>query len=256
MSPPPSTTGERPAPRLRIVVADDDPVVRAGLTALLHQHPDLVVVAGVADGPAAREAVALHRPDVVLLDVRTRFGDGLDALPHLARIAPVLTLTHDGTAGAVREARRRGACGHLVHGEFTAGQLAAAVRDAAAGRPVSGPAASDARTDGARGAAEFTRRPSLSQSNVGHSSTEPGPAALDRSHGVVTALSRREVEVMELIASGLTNQQIAASCFISHKTVKNHINRIFAKLNAGNRGEAIAVWRELPGPAAGREVGP
>ena len=62
---------------------------------------------------------------------------------------------------------------------------------------------------------------------------------------MIAELSEREVEVMDLIASGMTNQQIAATCFISQKTVKNHINRIFAKLNAGSRGEAIAVWHRM-----------
>ncbi len=64
-------------------------------------------------------------------------------------------------------------------------------------------------------------------------------------------LSRREAEVMELIAAGLTNQEIAAACFISQKTVKNHINRIFAKLNTGSRGEAIALWHRLARSQAG-----
>lgn len=82
--------------------------------------------------------------------------------------------------------------------------------------------------------------PSLSQANVAQSA--PSATAGGSSRGIGAGLSQREVEIMELIASGMTNQQIAATCFISEKTVKNHINRIFAKLHAGSRSEAIARW--------------
>ena len=81
----------------------------------------------------------------------------------------------------------------------------------------------------------------------------PGTAGATGSpEGLYSELSQREVEIMDLIASGMTNQQIAAACFISQKTVKNHINRIFAKLNAGSRGEAIAFWHGARGGAGGR----
>ncbi|WP_308312050.1 response regulator transcription factor [Streptomyces albipurpureus] len=96
----------------------------------------------------------------------------------------------------------------------------------------------------------LSQQSSLTQASVGHSSSVLDVAG--RPQGVLTGLSRREMEVMELIASGLSNQQIAESCFISMKTVKNHINRIFAKLNANGRGEAIAVWRGV----VRREAGP
>ncbi|GAA2241431.1 response regulator transcription factor [Streptomyces amakusaensis] len=276
-----------PAAPLRIVVADDNPVVRAGLTALLQGRPDLAVVAEAADGRQAYEATVRHRPDVVLLDVRMPGVDGISALPHLVPLAPVLMMTYSRESAIVHEALRRGAGGYLVHGEFTAEELVAAVRDIRAGRAPLSPSVTGALLAGVRGdpAAqasatahiqsdetvenrfirqampgtwprprfrEFAQQASLTQANVGHSSSGPHPAEEPR--GLITELSRREVEVMGLIASGLTNQQIAASCFISPKTVKNHINRIFAKLNAASRGEAIAVWhgvaaRGASGPA-------
>ncbi|MFI6287013.1 response regulator [Streptomyces sp. NPDC051018] len=274
-----------PSRPLRVVVADDNPVVRAGLTALLRDRADLDVVAEAADGRQAYEAVVRHRPDVVLLDVRMPGVDGISALPYLVRLAPVLMMTYSSEGEIVHEALRRGAGGYLVHGEFTADQLITAVRDITAGRAAFSHSASGALLAGVRGtvgqtsppgrdggrpaeesggveessvlpgglgsALDFPRRSSHTQSDVGHSSPVPGAAGgLD---GVLTELSRREGEVMELIASGLTNQQIAASCFISQKTVKNHINRIFTKLNAGSRGEAIAIWhrfaRRGSGPA-------
>ncbi|WP_327709128.1 response regulator transcription factor [Streptomyces sp. NBC_00464] len=293
-----------PATRaLRVVVADDNPVVRAGLTVLLHGRDDIDVVAEAGDGRQAYEMAVRHRPDVVLLDVRMPGVDGISALPHLARLAPVLMMTYSRESEIVHEALRLGAGGYLVHGEFTADELVAAVRDTKEGRAHFTYSASSALLESVRGgtggqdgrplpeglgtaftgsgyrpvapsgqvsapahdtrgpwgpgggvshqaggvsrelnAHGFPQKASLPQSSVGHSSSGlPGVAPL----GVQAELSEREVEVMDLIASGMTNQQIAATCFISQKTVKNHINRIFAKLNAGSRGEAIAVWHRM-----------
>ncbi|MFG3100564.1 response regulator [Streptomyces sp. NPDC048182] len=246
-------------PRLRVVVADDNPVVRAGLTALLSGRGDIAVVAEAADGREACSAAHHHRPDVVLLDVRMPELDGLSALPYLASIAPVLMLTYSTEPETIQEALRRGAGGYLVHGEFTAAQLVAAVRDVKAGRTHVTPTAADAlvarlRRDATTPIAEahathsptgppsqpFTTHPlpplSRSQRHMRQSKAAPAP---------VHQLSTREVEIMDLIASGLTNQQIATTCFISEKTVKNHINRIFAKLHSHNRSEATAKWLGL-----------
>ncbi|MCX4819077.1 response regulator transcription factor [Streptomyces sp. NBC_01142] len=271
------------APPLRVVVADDNPVVRAGLTVLLQGRADLDVVAEAADGREAYEATVQHRPDVVLLDVRMPGVDGISALPHLVRLAPVLMMTYSRESEIVHEALRLGAGGYLVHGEFTADQLIAAVRDIKLGRVHFTHSASNALLASVRGEGpgdggplpdglgtafanrqsghghstnqqvaadrpedtrqQFAQPSSLTQANVSHSSRSPVVAG--GLHGVITELSQREVEVMDLIASGMTNQQIAASCFISQKTVKNHINRIFAKLNAGSRGEAIAIWHSV-----------
>ncbi len=127
--PPPAQTSP-----LRVVVADDNPVVRAGLTALLSGRADITVVAEAADGREAYEAAHFHRPDVVLLDVRMPGVDGISALPYLVRIAPVVMLTYSSESEIVQEALRRGAGGYLVHGEFTADELVAAVRDIRQGR--------------------------------------------------------------------------------------------------------------------------
>ncbi|MGW0857860.1 response regulator [Streptomyces sp. NPDC002690] len=274
---------ERRAP-LRVVVADDNPVVRAGLSALLSGRPDIEVAAEAADGRQAYEVVLSHRPDVVLLDVRMPGVDGISALPYLVPIAPVLMLTYSRESEIVREALRLGAGGYLVHGEFTADQLVQAVRDTTCGRahftttaagallahmrqdapahPVplpdglggalapeslpavgagAGGASAEVRTfPAARWESRPTEGLSHLQPSVGQSTESVNrvgsPKPLD--HG----LSSREVEIMELIASGMSNQQIAATCFISEKTVKNHINRIFTKLRSRSRSEAIARW--------------
>ncbi|WP_236246559.1 response regulator transcription factor [Streptomyces sp. CC210A] len=314
--PPFPPIAEAPQTRpVRVVVADDNPVVRAGLTALLSGRADLQVVAEAADGRQAYEATVLHRPDVVLLDVRMPGVDGISALPHLARIAPVLMMTYSREAEVVHEALRLGAGGYLVHGEFSADQLVTAVRDIRAGRAHFTPTASSALLDALRGAGstagralpdglgavltdpgyqpttpqqpppppaptaplsatahnptpnqvegrrtahgqgelraqQFAHSPSLPQASVAHSSL--GSPARAGAAAVLGELSHREAEVMELIASGMTNQQIAATCFISQKTVKNHINRIFAKLHAQSRGEAIAIWNGVTRGGAGR----
>ncbi|GGS86486.1 response regulator [Streptomyces griseoviridis] len=249
----------RPPAAVRVLVADDNPVVRAGLTALLSGRADITVVAEAADGRQACEAADRHRPDVVLLDVRMPGVDGLAALPYLARIAPVMMLTYSGEPETVREALRRGAEGYLVHGEFTADQLITAVRDTGARRTHFSPTAAgavlqqlrsaNAYDDAGRAAPDtaptrassrgFTENLSLMQPDVGQSSgSRPG-----------FPLSAREAEIMDLIASGMTNQQIAGACFISEKTVKNHINRIFAKLHCASRAEATAAWLGRRGDA-------
>ncbi|MBT2417950.1 response regulator transcription factor [Streptomyces sp. ISL-22] len=230
-SQPPSPT----AP-LRIVVADDNPVVRAGLTALLSTHADIRVVAEATNGHEAQEAARRHRPDVILLDVRMPGMDGIEALPHLVRTAPVMMLTYSGESETVREALRRGAAGYLIHGEFTADELVEAVRDIKRGRsrltPTAAAALAQANAESSTAAGNLAERLSQVQPGVGQSS----------SYRSRFQLSRREAEIMDLIASGMNNQQIAATCFISEKTVKNHINRIFAKLHSTSRAEAAAKW--------------
>ncbi|MFH9861704.1 response regulator [Streptomyces sp. NPDC017202] len=235
--PPPSTP-------VRVVVADDNPVVRAGLTALLSGVEDITVVAEAADGRQAYEAALHHRPDLVLLDVRMPGVDGLSALPHLVRIAPVVMLTYSSESEVVQEALRRGAGGYLVHGEFTVTELLSAIRDIVAGRAHFTPTAATAvlahlRSSDATAhddAPSETLSPATYRERLSH--VQPLVGQSVGAH----QLSAREAEIMDLIAAGLTNQQIAAACFISEKTVKNHINRIFAKLHSTSRSEAAAKW--------------
>ncbi|MEW9511449.1 response regulator [Streptomyces bacillaris] len=267
---PPALPSAPPEAKLRVVVADDNPVVRAGLGVLLSGRADIQVVAEAADGREAYEKTLHHRPDVVLLDVRMPGVDGISALPHLVGIAPVLMLTYSRESEIVHEALRLGAGGYLVHGEFTADQLVQAVRDTRNGRANFTATAADALLAHMRhgtapdraplpdglGAALTTAPPppvhhlprpgepseSLSQLQppVGQSSVTGGSVSPPNRQQY--GLSSREVEVMGLIASGMSNQQIAATCFISEKTVKNHINRIFTKLHSTTRSEAIARW--------------
>ncbi|MDG4858499.1 response regulator transcription factor [Streptomyces sp. T-3] len=285
-------------PPLRVVVADDNPVVRAGLTVLLDGRADIQVVGEAGDGRQALAVARQHQPDVVLLDVRMPGVDGISALPYLVQVAPVMMLTYSRENAIVQEALRLGAGGYLVHGEFTAEQLVAAVRDIKEGRAHFTASAQDALLAHVRGGGTVGGTPlpeglgraydtgqpyvpqappaataqgsgfpnsgppvsNSHQSRVASSHVQPNVARSpypqerhDRRHDRQDyGLSSREVEVMDLIASGMSNQQIAATCFISEKTVKNHINRIFAKLHSASRSEAIAVWL---GTARGKGVG-
>ncbi|MFI9648661.1 response regulator [Streptomyces sp. NPDC052040] len=227
-----------PGPPLRVLVADDNPVVRAGLTALLSVHSDIEVVAEASDGGQALAHAARHHPDVVLLDLRMPGTDGLTALPELARGSLVMMLTYSSEPEVAAEALRRGASGFLVHGEFTAAELVSAVRQLRQGRR---PVRSSLGVSSQQG-----KSASQLQSFMAHSSKAlTAPAGLPRRRAagwLDFGLSSREVEVMDLIAAGMNNRQIAAACFISEKTVKNHINRIFAKLHSSSRSEAIARW--------------
>ncbi|MFF4244244.1 response regulator [Streptomyces sp. NPDC001822] len=287
---PSSSESARVGP-LRVVVADDNPVVRAGLGVLLSGRVDIEVVAEAEDGREAYDAAVRHRPDVVLLDVRMPGVDGISALPHLVRVAPVMMLTYSRESDIVHEALRLGAGGYLVHGEFTADQLVQAVRDTKSGRAhftataanallahmrqgdgqgrgqlpdglgsalaagpphvaSGGPVLSETRApDGPAGPGPSGAGKALHPENLSHLQPVVGQSSSDGVQGrhvgpnrAQYQLSSREAEVMELIASGMSNHQIAATCFISEKTVKNHINRIFTKLHSGSRSEAIARW--------------
>jgi DNA-binding NarL/FixJ family response regulator len=208
---------------LRVVLADDNPVVRLGLTSLLESTGQLLVVAAEGDGRAAIEAVHRERPDVVLLDVRMPIVDGVVATQALSGQFPVLVLTHSEEPVVVERALAAGARGYFVHGTYTADELVRAVLGTADGQSHLSPPAAAAMM-------AAVRRPEAAGAPPGG---RPGP---------VHDLSDREVEVMELIAKGVSNRDIAGELFLSEKTVKNYVNHIFAKLHVVNRAAAIARW--------------
>ncbi|MES9543058.1 MULTISPECIES: response regulator transcription factor [unclassified Actinomadura] len=207
--------------RVRVLVVDDNPVVRAGLSTIL-ESGGVEVVGEAVDGAHAVEQARSLRPDLVLLDVRMPGVDGVVAAGPLSAIAKVLMLSYDTDADVIGQAIRNGASGYLVHGAFEADELLAAVHDTVTGRssPLS-PPASRAVVEALRGGAA-PARPPAPRDDLG--------------------LSPREAEVMDLIARGCSNGEIARALVVSEYTVKNHVNRIFAKLHVRTRGAAIARW--------------
>lgn len=211
---------------IRVLVADDNAIIRSGLRNVLELSDDIVVVAEAATGEQALAAASAKPCDVVLLDVRMPVLDGLAVVAPLGERAQVLMLTYAEEPEIVTQAIRRGASGYLVHGRFSPDELAASVREVANGHsviaPAVAPAVFTALRDGATTAGE--QRTAYEDKQ-------------DRSQ-----LTEREREVIELLARGLANRAIAAELYLSEKTVKNHINRAYAKLGVTSRTEAMAWW--------------
>lgn len=211
---------------IRVIIVDDNAVIRRGVAALLADASDIEVVGEAGDGREAVRLAAESSPDVVLLDVRMPVMDGIAAAGPLSEKARVMMLTYSDDEERVTGAIRAGASGYLVHGQFEADELVARIRQLAAGETVLSPAVVGTVFEALR------RTP-------GSPDDASGPASL----------TAREREIMNLIAQGLTNRQIAERYVLSEKTVKNHVNRIYSKLDASNRAQATAVWL---GTAPGR----
>ena len=199
---------------ITVLIADDNAVVRMGIKALLGQLDGIHVVGEAWDGQMAADLARKYSPDVTLLDVRMPRRDGVSAAEEVARVSKVVMMTYSDSPDVVRSALQAGACGYLVHGAFEPSDVEAAVRGAARGVGTLSPAA------------------------VAALAQDVQPSQVRTDHD----LSTREVEVMELIARGRTNGQIARELFLSEKTVKNHVNHIFAKLGVQSRAEAVALW--------------
>jgi DNA-binding NarL/FixJ family response regulator len=205
---------------LRVLVADDQELVRAGIVAMLGTQPDLSVVAEAGDGHAAVEAARAHRPDVVLMDVRMPRLDGIEATRQICRTAGltsrIVILTTFDLDEYVYAALRAGASGFLLK-DAPREQLYHAVRTVAAGDALLAPS--------------VTRR--LIEQHV--RATYPAP---DMSR-VLNELTARERDVLVLVAAGLSNAEIAARLHLGEATVRTHAGHIFAKTGSRDRAQAI-----------------
>jgi DNA-binding NarL/FixJ family response regulator len=201
--------------RLRVVIADDQPLMRAGFKAVLEAAGDIEVVAEAGDGAAAVEAARRHAPDVVLMDIRMPVMDGIEATRRLAG-RRVLILTTFGLDDYIIAALRAGASGFLLKDAPTE-EVVGAVRAVAAGDAVLSPA--------------VTRR-LLDQ--VGRRL----PAAVSREAGL-EQLTEREHEVLRMLAAGLSNAEIAAALVVSDATVKSHVSSLLGKLGLRDRVQAV-----------------
>jgi DNA-binding NarL/FixJ family response regulator len=216
---------------LRVVIADDQASVREGLVLLLGGLPGIDVVGAAADGEQALELVAEHQPDAILLDLHMPVLDGIGATRRLVAEHPdvaivVLTTYVDDTS--VLEALRAGARSYLTK-DADRTDIARALRAAVGGLTVFDPRVHATLLAATSGAA----------APPGGTSATPGPAPATRPPDPPDGLTQREVEILSLIAQGLTNGEIAERLFLSNHTIKTHINRIFAKTGSRDRVAAI-----------------
>jgi DNA-binding NarL/FixJ family response regulator len=197
--------------KIRVVVADDHPIVRQGVVALLEDESDIEVVAAVADGRAALSAVLAENPDVVLMDLRMPEMDGVEATKAVrarrSEVAVLVLTTYD-TDEAIVRAVEAGAAGYMLKDSPTE-DLVDAVRRAAAGETVLSP--------------PITKR------------------LVDRMHNVSPdALTSREIDVLREVANGNTNAEVGERLHISEATVKTHLIHIYDKLAVSDRAAAVA----------------
>jgi DNA-binding NarL/FixJ family response regulator len=205
---------------IRVVLADDHPVVRAGLSALLSSLDGVEVVAVAATGREAIKEVVIHRPDVAVLDLQMPDLDGFAATREISRVAPgvaVLVLTMFADDESVFAAMRAGARGYLVKGAEQ-DEIHRGIRAVAAGEAIFGP-----------GIAERMLR---------FFSGPPAPAV------PFPELTTREREVLVLLADGLSNARIAQRLGVASKTIANNLSSVFAKLQVADRAQAIVRARD------------
>jgi DNA-binding NarL/FixJ family response regulator len=210
---------------IRVVVADDQDIVRAGFSALLDTQPDIKVVGSAGDGAEAVRVCREHEPDVVVMDVRMPVMDGIEATRKLTSANDggprVLVLTTFDLDEYVYDALRSGASGFLLK-DAAAERLFDAVRVVAAGEALLAPAVTR------RLIGEFARlRPAPA----------PRPDQLEE-------LTPREIEVLRLVAEGLSNAEIAERLVVSEETVKTHVSRVLTKLGLRDRTQAVVMAYE------------
>jgi DNA-binding NarL/FixJ family response regulator len=201
---------------LRVVIADDQPLMRAGFKAVLEATGTIEVVAEASTGVEAVAAASAHRPDVVLMDIRMPEMDGIEATRRLPRDR-ILVLTTFGLDDYIIAALRAGASGFLLK-DAPAAELVSAVRAVAAGDAVLSPTVTRRLLDqvGRRLPAAVTQ----------------APAALDQ-------LTERERDVLGLLAGGLSNGEIARALVVSEATVKTHVSNVLGKLGLRDRVQAV-----------------
>ncbi|PWW60485.1 response regulator [Actinokineospora spheciospongiae] len=207
---------------IRVLVVDDQHVVREGLTALLGLVDGVEVVGSAKDGAAALAAVARDRPDVVLMDLRMPGVDGVEATRQITARHPgvaVLVLTTYADDESIVSALDAGARGYLTK-DAGRREIAAALRSAAVGQSTFDPAVSQRLM-------AALRRPGPAPQQAGARGAKPD------------GLTERELQVVGLIGAGLNNTEIAAKLFIAETTVKTHINNAFAKIGARDRADAV-----------------
>ncbi len=201
--------------RIKILVADDHPMLREGLVAVLATQPDFDIVAEAADGDQTIKLVKSHNPDVILLDLEMPGTDGVAALRELQAIGTTvktLVFTAYDNDERILGALRAGARGYLLKGASRR-ELFSAIRTVYAGGS--------------------TLEPAVTEKLLQHMSGEGGPQP--------ESPTPREMEVLDLLSKGLPNKEIASRLYITERTVKFHVSSLLHKLGAANRTEAVTV---------------
>jgi DNA-binding NarL/FixJ family response regulator len=219
---------------IRVAIVDDQALVRSGFTVIVDAADDLEVVAEAGDGAAAVEAVRSARPDVVLMDIRMPTMDGLAATELICAdpatsAARVIILTTFDLDDYVYDALRAGASGFLLK-DTLPDDLLSAIRVVAAGEALLAPRITRRLIE------EFARRPA------------PGEAA----RKPIESLTEREVEVLELVAKGRSNAEIASELYMSPATAKTHVSRLLTKLQVRDRAQLVVVAYETGVAVPGR----
>lgn len=207
--------------KIRVVIVEDEPLLRTTLVQLLSQEEDIEVLASVSNGIDAEKMVEAIKPDVVLMDLQLPGQTGIDATRNLVEggsKAAIVVLTHLSDDDSLFSAIKAGAVSYVLK-DASLPQIADAVRGAAIGEGMIYP------TLAPRVLAEFRR-------------VVEKP---EKQREIFQALSRREVEVLEMIAAGKRNKEIADTLFLSERTVKNHVGSILRKLQANDRTEAALI---------------
>jgi len=209
---------------IRVLVADDEAIVRDGLRAIVELEPDLEVVGEASDGAEAVDLARTHEPDVALVDIRMPNVDGLEATRRLLALAApprVIVLTTFDHNEYVYEAMRAGASAFLLK-DVRRGQLTDAIRKVVEGDTLVAP------TITRRLIEEFCRHPS----------------AGDARRADLADLTPRELEVLKLVGRGLSNAEIAQTLVVAQTTVKTHVARVLSKLDLRDRAQAVVVAYE------------
>ena len=213
--------------KIRVLLADDQQLMREGLRVLLDLTPDIRVVGEAGDGAEAVERAQALRPEVVLMDVRMPGLDGVAATRHLHEACPevkVIILTTFDDDDYVFEGLRAGAVGYLLK-DVPSEQLAEAIRAAARG--------------------EAFIQPSVARKVVAEFARLTEREHRRREQPLVEPLSERELEVLAFLAEGLSNREIGERLFIAEGTVKNHVSNILSKLGVRDRTQAVLRAQEL-----------
>ena len=241
-----------PPGRIRVLIADDQRVVREGLGMLVSLIDEVEVVGSASNGAEAVRLAEAHHPDVILMDLRMPDVDGVTATADLRQRLPgarVLVLTTYADDAAILSALRAGAAGYLTK-DASAEQIETAIRAVHAGQTHLDPAVQARLVAAVTGAGTDPRPGSGPDAGSGlGAGSGPGagpglaagsaPNQAGRPGAPPDGLTYREAEVLTLLASGLSNAEIAQRLFLSNATVKTHINRIFAKTGARDRAQAV-----------------